>query len=66
MHERLNAYVGIYLGHLYREETELQQTLWDNFTDDALITYGCSDCQGHTSGTYGRLVNRDVPQLQPR
>ncbi len=24
VHERFNAYVGIYLGHLYREETELQ------------------------------------------
>ncbi len=23
LHERFNAYVGIYLGHLYREETEL-------------------------------------------
>ncbi len=37
VHERFNAYVGIYLGHLYREETELQQALWDNFTDEELI-----------------------------
>jgi len=37
VHERFNAYVGIYLGHLYREETELQQALWDNFTDEDLI-----------------------------
>ena len=37
LHERLNAYIGIYLGHLYREETELQQVPWDNFTDDELL-----------------------------
>ena len=37
VHERFNSYVGIYLGHLYREETELQQALWDNFTDEELI-----------------------------
>ena len=37
MHERYNAYLGIYLGHLYREETVLQQALWDNFTDEELI-----------------------------
>jgi len=27
LHERLNAYIGIYLGHLYREETVMQQAL---------------------------------------
>ncbi len=37
LHERLNAYIGIYLGHLYREETVMQQALWDNFTDEAII-----------------------------
>ncbi len=37
MHERFNAYIGIYLGHLYLEETELQQALWGNFTDEELI-----------------------------
>ena len=37
LHERFNAYVGMYLGHLYREETELQKVLWDNFTDAELI-----------------------------
>jgi len=42
LHERFNAYVGIYLGHLYREETELQQTLWDNFTDEELIVMGAA------------------------
>ena len=36
-HERFDAYVGIYLGHLYREETELQQALWDNFTGEESI-----------------------------
>ena len=37
LHEKLNAYIGIYLGHLYREETVLQQALWDNFTDEELL-----------------------------
>jgi hypothetical protein len=37
VHERFNAYIGIYLGHLHLEETELQQALWDNFTDEELI-----------------------------
>jgi hypothetical protein len=37
VHERFNSYFGIYLGHLYREGTELQQALWDNFTDEELI-----------------------------
>ena len=37
LHERLNDYIGIYLGHLYREETTLQQALWDNFTDEELF-----------------------------
>ncbi len=37
VHERWNAYVGIYLGHLYREETELQQALWDHLTEEQLI-----------------------------
>lgn len=36
LHERLNDYIGIYLGHLYREETMMQQALWDNFTDEEL------------------------------
>lgn len=31
-----NAFVGEYLGHLVREETELQQAFWDNFTDEEL------------------------------
>ena len=36
LHERLNDYVGIYLGHLYREETTMQQALWDKFTNEEL------------------------------
>ena len=36
LHERLNDYIGIYLGHLYREETTIQQALWDNFADEEL------------------------------
>jgi len=37
LHERLNDYIGIYLGHLYREETTMQQALWDKFTDEELL-----------------------------
>ena len=37
LHEKLNAYIGIYLGHLHREETVMQQALWDHFTDEELI-----------------------------
>ena len=37
LHEKLNTYIGIYLGHLHREETVLQQALWDHFTDEELI-----------------------------
>ena len=35
---RFNSFVGEYLGHLVREESELQQALWDNFTDEELGT----------------------------
>ena len=33
---KYNEFVGEYLGHLVREEGELQQALWDNFTDEEL------------------------------
>jgi len=33
---KYNEFVGEYLGHLVREEGELQQALWDNFTDGEL------------------------------
>ncbi len=32
----LNTYIGVYLGHLDREEAELEQALWDHFTDQEL------------------------------
>ena len=31
-----NTYIGEYLGHLDREEAELEQALWDHFTDPEL------------------------------
>lgn len=31
-----NTYIGDYLGHLDREETELEQALWDHFTDQEI------------------------------
>ena len=31
-----NQFVGTYVDHLYREEHELQQALWENFTDEEL------------------------------
>ena len=31
-----NTYIGGYLGHLDREEAELEQALWDHFTDQEL------------------------------
>ena len=31
-----NTYIGDYLGHLDREETELPQALWDHFTDQEI------------------------------
>ena len=31
-----NNFIGEYLGHMVREETELQQALWGNFTDEEL------------------------------
>ena len=31
-----NTYISDYLGHLDREEAELQQALWDHFTDQEL------------------------------
>ena len=31
-----NTYISDYLGHLDREETELEQALWDHFTDQEI------------------------------
>ena len=36
MYDRFNGFVGDYLGHLVGEETELQQALWNNFSDEEL------------------------------
>ena len=53
LHERFNAYVGMYLGHLYREETELQKVLWDNFTDAELIAIRAATLRDLPSGGMG-------------
>jgi hypothetical protein len=36
IYEKYNEFVGEYLGHMVLEEGEMQQVLWDNFTDDEL------------------------------
>ena len=36
IYEKYNEFVGEYLGHMVIEEGEMQQVLWDNFTDDEL------------------------------
>jgi hypothetical protein len=36
IYEKYNAFVGEYLGHMVLEEGDMQQVLWDNFTDDEL------------------------------
>ena len=60
VHERFNEYIGIYLGHLYREETELQQVLWDNFTDAELIAIGAAIISDIPPG---RLVGEWLPEM---
>ena len=56
LHERFNAYVGKYLGHLYREETELQKVLWDNFTDAELIAIRAAIARDIPPGRRGELL----------
>ena len=56
LHERFNAYVGMYLGHLYREETELQKVLWDNFTDAELIAIRAAIARDIPPGRRGELL----------
>ncbi len=56
LHERFNAYVGIYLGHLYREETELQKVFWDNFTDAELIAIRAAIARDIPPGQRGELL----------
>ena len=36
IYDLYNQFVGTYVDHLYREEHELQQALWANFTDEEL------------------------------
>ena len=64
-HERFNSYVGIYLGHLYREETEVRQALWDNFTDEELIAMDGAIPREIPLERMGDRLNRDVRELQP-
>ena len=52
LYDRFNSYIGDYLGHLVREESELQQALWDNFTDGELDTM------------VGRLIANYPPDLR--
>ena len=56
LHERFNAYVGMYLGHLYREETELQKVFWDNFTDAELIAIRAAIFRDIPPGQRGELL----------
>ena len=37
IYDLYNQFVGTMVDHLYREEHELQQALWDNFTDEELV-----------------------------
>ena len=60
LHERFNAYVGMYLGHLYREETELQKVLWDNFTDAELIAMRAAIVRDLPPG---RRVGEFLPEM---
>ena len=34
IYEKYNEFAGEYLGHMVLEEGDIQQVLWDNFTDD--------------------------------
>ena len=62
-----NTYIGDYLGHLDREEAELEQALWDHFTDQELadidhrlmgsIPQSVWSCGCLSSATAGRLAN---------
>ena len=61
-----NQFVGTYLDHLYREEHELQQALWDNFTDEELVAIeaalGASitpDVMGQYTALIGDSFNPD-------
>jgi hypothetical protein len=36
LYRMFNTHISDYLGHLVREDTELEQALWDNFTDQEI------------------------------
>ncbi len=65
LHERFNAYVGMYLGHLYREETELQKVLWDNFTDAELIEMRAAIFRDIPPGRRGELLPEMCASYNP-
>ena len=65
LHERFNAYVGMYLGHLYREETELQKVFWDNFTDAELIAIRAAIFRDIPPGRRGHCYPRCAPVTTP-
>ena len=65
VHERFNAYVGIYLGHLYREETELQKVFWDNFTDAELIAIRAAIFRDIPPGRRGALLPEMCASYNP-
>ena len=65
LHERFNAYVVMYLGHLYREETELQKVLWDNFTDSELIAIRAAIARDIPPGRRGELLPEMCANYNP-
>ena len=65
LHERFNAYVGMYLGHLYREETELQKVFWDNFTDAELIAIRAAIFRDIPPGRRGALLPEMCASYNP-
>ena len=65
LHERFNAYVGMYLGHLYREETELQKVFWDNFTDAELIAIRAAIFRDISPGRRGALLPEMCASYNP-
>ncbi len=65
LHERFNAYVGKYLGHLYREETEVQKVFWDNFTDAELIAMRAAIFRNIPPGRRGELLPEMCASYNP-
>ena len=65
LHERFNAYVGMYLGHLYCEETELQKVFWDNFADAELIAIRAAIFRDIPPGRRGELLPEMCASYNP-